>query len=193
MLIPFDEFPEVPKCVAGVIPPRGLAVRCPRVAYYFGAVVETQDDSVKKRYATSYVLEWAHAMAASLTAEHVVYNRVWECEERCVDFLRKFELFELFDNFVVDVVRHEIGLVSFRGLASFLTKARGLSKPLLQSRVDYPSATSVSWAIVRPGSSEFLLPGVRSNVRGAAMGRSPLDVIVPDAVLRKASSWKIAV
>ena len=76
LLIPLDEFPEVPKCVAG-IPPRGLAVRCRRVAYYFRAVVETQDDSVKERYATSYVLEWAHAVAASRTAEHVVYNRVW--------------------------------------------------------------------------------------------------------------------
>ena len=76
LLITFDEFPEVPKCVAGIIPPRGLAVKCPRVAHYFDAVVETQDDSVKKRYATPYVLEWALAGAASLTAEHVVYNRV---------------------------------------------------------------------------------------------------------------------
>ena len=36
--IPFEEFPEVPKCVPGIIPARALAVRCPRVAYYFGAV-----------------------------------------------------------------------------------------------------------------------------------------------------------
>ena len=164
MLIPFDEFPEVPKCVAGIIPPQGLAVRSPRVAYYFGAVVETQDDPVKKRYATSYVLEWAHAVAASLTAEHVVYNRVCVFEERCVEFLRNFESF---DDFVVDVVGHEIALVSFRGLVSLLTRARGLSKSFLQSRVEYPSTTSVSWAIVRPGSSEFILPGVRSSVRGA--------------------------
>ena len=89
LLIPFEEFPEVLKCVAGIIPPRGLAVRCPCVAYYSGAVVETQDDSVKKRYATSYVLECAHTVAASLTAGHVAYNRVWVCEERCVEFLRK--------------------------------------------------------------------------------------------------------
>ena len=32
LLIPFDESPEIPKCVAGTITPRGLAVRCPRVA-----------------------------------------------------------------------------------------------------------------------------------------------------------------
>ena len=67
LLITFDEFPEVSKCVASIIPPRGLAVRCPRVAYYFVAVVQTQDDSVKKRYAISYVLEWAQAVAAYLT------------------------------------------------------------------------------------------------------------------------------
>ena len=190
LLIPFDEFPEVPKCVAGIIPPRGLAVRCPRVAHCFGAVVETQDDSVKKGYAISYVLESAHAVAASLTAEHVVYNRVRVCVERFVEFLRKFELF---DDFVMDVVGHEIALVSFRGFVSLPTKARGLSKPLLSSRVDYPSATSVSWAIVCTGSLEFILTGVRSKVRGEIMGRFPLDLMVPDSVLRNASSWKMAV
>ena len=144
---------------------------------------------MKKRYATSYVLEWAHAVAASLPAEHVVYDRIWVCEERCVEFLRNFESF---DDFVVDVVGNEIALVSFRGLVSLLTRARGLWKSFLQSLVDYPSATSVPWALVRPGSSESVLPGVRSRVRGGAMGRSPLDAIVPDAVLRSASSWKIS-
>ena len=188
LLYPFDEFPEVPKCVAGIKTPLVLAVRCPRVAYYFVAVVETQDYSVKKRYVTSYVLEWAHAVAASMTAEHVVHNRVWVCEERCDEFLRKFELL---DDFVVDVVRDRFGVV--RGLVSLLTKARGLSKPFLQIWVDYPSATLVSWAILRPGSSEFVLPGLRSSVRGGAMGRSSLDVVVPDAGLGIASSWKMAV
>ena len=190
LLIPFDEFPKVPKCVAIIITPRGLAVRCPRIAYYSGAVVETQDASVKKRYATSYELEWAHAVAASSTAELVLYNRVWVCEERCLEFLHKFESF---DDFVVHVVGHEIALVSFRGLVSLLTRARGLSKSFLHSRLDYPSATSVSWAIVRPGSSKFVLPGVWSSVHGGAMGRSPLDAVVPDAVLRSVSSWKMAV
>ena len=164
--------------------------RCPRVAYYFGAVVEIDDDSVKRRYATSYVPEWAHAVAASLTTEHVVYNRVSVFDERCVEFLRKFELF---DDFVVDAVGHEIALVSFRGFVSLLTRARCLSKPFLHSRVDYPSVTSVSWAIFRPGSSEFVLLGVRSNVRRGTMIPPPLDVVLPDAVLRSTSSWKMAV
>ena len=92
------------------------------------------------------------------------------CEERCAEFLRKFVLL---DDFVVDVVGLEIALVSFRGLVSLLTKTRGLSKPCLQSRVDNRWATSVSWAIVRPGSSEFIFPGVRSKVRGAAMDSVP--------------------
>ena len=145
---------------------------------------------MKKRYATSYVLTWAHAVAASLTAEHVVYNRVWVCDERCVEFLLKFGSFE---DFVLDVVGHVFASVSFRGLVSLLTRSRGLSKSFLHSRVDYPSATSVSWAIVRPGSSELLFPGVRSSIRGGAMGRSSLDAVIPDALLRSASSCKMAV
>ena len=41
LLVPFDELPEVPMCLAGITPPRGLAVKSPRVAYYFGAAVDT--------------------------------------------------------------------------------------------------------------------------------------------------------
>lgn len=33
LMIPFDELPEVPVCVAGIIPPRGLAVKSLRLAY----------------------------------------------------------------------------------------------------------------------------------------------------------------
>ena len=145
---------------------------------------------MKKRYTTSCMLEWRHVVAPSLTAEYVIYNRVQLYEEHGVEFLHKFESF---DDFVVDVVVHEIALVSFRGLVSLLTKDRGLSKTFRQSWVDYPSEMSVSWAIVRPGSSEFILPGGRSNALWAAIGRSLLDVVVPDSVLHSASSWKMAV
>ena len=86
-LVPFDEFPEVPMCLVEIIPPRGLALQSTRVAYYFGATVDSRCKSVKKRYATAYVLEWAHAVAAALTLQHVVYSRVWVCEERCLEFL----------------------------------------------------------------------------------------------------------
>ena len=57
LVIPIDEFPEVPMCLAGIRHSRGLAVKSKRVAYYFGATVDTQCKSVKKRYATAYVLE----------------------------------------------------------------------------------------------------------------------------------------
>lgn len=40
LLVSHDEFPEVPLCVAGIIPPRGLAVKSPRVAHCFGATIE---------------------------------------------------------------------------------------------------------------------------------------------------------
>ena len=59
--------------------------------------------------------------------------------------------------------------------------------------MDYPSVTSVSSSIVRPGSSEFILLGVRSKVRRVAMGRSPFDLVVLHAVLRSAQSWETAV
>ena len=39
LVVPFDELPEVPMYLAGIIPPLGLAVRSPREAYYFGALI----------------------------------------------------------------------------------------------------------------------------------------------------------
>ena len=189
LVVPFDELPEVPMCLAGIIPPRGLAVKSPRVAYYFVATVDTRRKSVKKRYATAYVLEWAHAVAAALTLEHVMYNRVWVCEERCVEILRKFMSFK---DFVVDAVGHAVAQVSFRRLESFPDEARGLSQPYLDSRVDYPSALSVSWGVVRPGSSESVVPVSRSTVRGGTSGRSPLDLVIADPVLRGSSAWEMA-
>ena len=189
LVVPFDEFPEVPMCLVGIIPPRGLAVQSPRVAYYFGATVDSRCKSVKKRYLTAYVLEWAHAVAADLTLEHVVYCRVWVCEERCVELLRKFASF---DGFVVDAVGHAVAQVSFRLLVALLDEARSLSPPSLENRVDYPTALSVSWGVVRLGSLEFVMPVSRSTVWGGPSARSQLDLVIPDTVLRGSSSWKMA-
>lgn len=141
LMIPFYELPEVPVCVAGIISPRVLAIKSPRVAYYFGATVDARSGSVKRRYATSYVLEWAHAVAVALTLENAIYNRIWVCEERCVKFLRKFVYFE---DFVVEVVGHEVAQVSFRRVVSLLEKSRSFSNPFLQNRVDFLSVLSVS-------------------------------------------------
>ena len=176
-------------CLVGIIPPRGLAVQSPRVAYYFGATVDSRCKSGKKRHATAYVLEWAHAVAAALTLEHVLYSLVWVCVERCVQFMRKFASF---NDFVVDAVGHAVAQVSFRRLVSFFDKARSLSPPYLENRVDYPSALSVSWGVVRPGISEFVMPVCRLTVRGGPSGRSPLDLVIPDPVQRGSSSWEMA-
>ena len=124
LMIPFDELSEVPIGVARIITPRGSAVNSPRVAQYFGAAVDARGGTLKRRYATSYVLEWTHAVAASLTLEHVMYNRVWVCDGRCVKFLCNFISFE---DFVVDVVGHEVAQLSFRRLVSLLERARCLS------------------------------------------------------------------
>ena len=80
-LVSYDEFPEVPLCVARIIPPRGLAVKGPRVAHYFGATTEARGERTRKRYETAYMLEWAYAIEASLTVEYAVYNPLWVCDE----------------------------------------------------------------------------------------------------------------
>ena len=159
------------------------------MAYYFGATVDTRCRSVKKRCTTAYVLEWAHAVAAVLTLERVIYSRVWVCEERCVEFLRNFLSFK---DFVVDALGHAVAQVSFRRVVSLLNEARGLSHPYLENRVDYPSSLSLSWGVVRPGSSQFVVLVSRSTVRGGKSGRFPLDLVIPDPLLRGSSSWEMA-
>ena len=189
LVVPFDKLPEVPMCMVGRIPPRGLAVRSPRVAYYFGATVDTRCKPVKMRYATAYVLEWSHAVVAALTLEHRMYCRVWVCEERCFEVLRKFVSFE---DFEVDAVWHAVAQMSFRRIVALSDEARGLSHPYLENRVDYPSGLSVSWGVVRLGSSEFVVPVSRSTVRGGTSGRSPLNLLIRDPVLRGSPSWEMA-
>ena len=115
-----------------------------------------------------------------------MYSPVWVCEER---FLRKFVSFK---DFVVDAVGHPVAQVSFRHLASLLDEARGISQPYLKNRVYYPSALSVSWRFVRPGSSEFLGPVSRSVVRGGTSSRSPLELFIADPVLGGSSAWEMA-
>ena len=85
---------------------------------------------------------------------------------------------------VLDAVGHAVAQVSFRGLVSFLDDARSLSPPYLKKRVDYPAALSVSWGVVRPCSSEFVVPVSRSSVWGVSSGRSLLDLVIPDPMFR---------
>ena len=190
LLVSYDEFPEMTLCVEGIIPPRGPAVQGPRVAHYFGATTtEARGEPTRKRYETAYVLEWAHAITASLTVEYAVYNRVWVRNERCVGLLRKFVWF---GDFVVDFVGQDIAVVSFKKLFSLLEKARELPPNFFESRVDYPSVTTVSWGVVRPGTSDFVAPSPRPITRRLATARSPLDFSVPDTVPRGVDVWETA-
>ena len=88
-----------------------------------------------------------------------------------------------FEDFLVDAVGRAVAQVSFRRLVSPLDEARGFSHRYLEKRFDYPSDLLVSWRVVRPGSSEFVVPVSRSTVRGETSGRSPLELVIPDPVL----------
>ena len=66
MLVPFYEFPMIPPVVTGVVPPLSLAVRLPRVPYYFGNMEKSQGADVRERYERAYGIEWAYAIAAAL-------------------------------------------------------------------------------------------------------------------------------
>ena len=133
LLVSYDDCPEIPLCVAGIIPLRDLAVLGPRVAYYLGDLSKRGTNLQKKQYATAYVLGWSHATAASLTVEYDVYNRVWVCDERCVEVLRNHVSF---DDFVVDDVGEEIEVFSFHKSVSLLEKAREMPQNFHEIRVD---------------------------------------------------------
>ena len=94
-----------------------------------------------------------------------------------------------FEDFVVDVMGQEIAVVSFKNLVSLLEKAWELPPIFLESRVEYPS---VAWVVVRPGTSDFVAPSPQPSARGLATARSPLDVSVPNSVLRGVDGWKKA-
>ena len=88
MLVPFYESPMIPLVVAGIVPPLSLAVRLPRVAYYFGNMEKPQGADVRECYERAYVIEWAYAMSAALALDVEVFRRVWVCDTECIGFLR---------------------------------------------------------------------------------------------------------
>ena len=85
-----DDFPVVPPVVAGFVPPLSIAVRLPRLAYYFGQTELSHEPAVRKRYERAYFIEWAYAIAASLGLDLGIFRRVWICDSECIEFLRKF-------------------------------------------------------------------------------------------------------
>ena len=47
------------------MPPQGLSVRLPRVAYYFSLCVRDESDDVHMRYDAAFMIEWAHSVATA--------------------------------------------------------------------------------------------------------------------------------
>ena len=68
-LVPFYDFHAVPSVLSGVFPPLSLSVRLPRVAFYFGQVVLSASEAIRKRYERAYVIEWAYG-----SRPHWVWN-----------------------------------------------------------------------------------------------------------------------
>ena len=189
MVVPFYDL-LVPPVVAGVIPPLSIAVRLPRVAYYFGHAEKSQEPAFRKRYERAYVIEWAYAIAASLGLDLGIFRRVWICDSECIEFLRKFIGFP---NFFVDYVYHAVTRVSFKSLVDELSKTRALSLEYVSYCMDYatrkrsPYATrsSVAPGLIKVGSVSAILPLVQSN-------REVFGTVFPDAVYRQDPAWSSA-
>ena len=67
LMIPWSRFPLIPVEVLSAMPPQGLSVRLPRVAYYFSLRVRDEYDDVRMRYDAAFMIEWAHSVATALT------------------------------------------------------------------------------------------------------------------------------
>ena len=117
MLVPFHEFPIVPPVVAGIVPPLSLAIRLPRVVYYFGYTEMTKGAEVRERYERAYVIEWSYAIASALGLDVTIFRRVWICDNGCIGFLRQVLGFP---NFFMDYVVHGGANVSFLTLVEVI-------------------------------------------------------------------------
>ena len=134
MVVPFYDFPVVLPVVAGVVPPFGIAVRLPRVAYYFGETEKSREPAVRKRYERAYVIEWEYTIAISLGLGLGIFRRVWICDSEFIGFLRKFIGFH---SFFVDYVDHAMTRVFFKSLLDELSKTRALSTEYVSYRMNY--------------------------------------------------------
>ena len=136
LMIPWSRFPLIPIEVLSAMPPQGLSVRLPRVAYYSSLRVRDESDDVRMRYDAAFMIEWAHSVATALTLEIENNRRVWTCSDECIAFLSRFESL---DDFYVDCVGRFVSCVSFRSLVGKLRRVRMLPLSSLVSRLDYPS------------------------------------------------------
>ena len=118
-MLPFSRFPSLPVEVASALPPQGLSVRVPSVAFYFASCVQSAPESVRIRYDVAFLLEWAHSVAAALTLEFEAHARVWRCPLECIEFLERFVSL---DDFFVEAVNQFVVSVSFRSLTGTLRR-----------------------------------------------------------------------
>ena len=157
MVVPFYGFPVVPPVVAGVFPPLSIAVRVPRVAYYFEQMEKSQKPVERKRYGRAYVIEWAYAIAASLGLDLGIFPRVWICDSECIEYLRKFLGFP---SVFVDYVDHAVTRVSFKSLVDEISKTRDLLSEYVSYRMGYATHKRSPYATVSSATPGFITVGV---------------------------------
>ena len=190
ILVPFYDFPVVLPVVAGVFPPLSIAVRLPRVAYYFGQTEKSQEPAVRKRYERAYVIEWAYAIAASFGVDLGIFRRVWTCDSEFIEFRRKFIGFP---SFFVDYMDHAMTRVSFISLVDELSKTRALSSEYVSYRMDYATRKRSPYATRSSVTPGFIKVGSVSAGRPLVQySREVLDTVFPDAVYPQDPAWSSA-
>ena len=169
-MLSFSRFPSLPVEVASALPPLGLSVRIPPVAFYFANCVQSAPESVRIRYDVAFLLEWAHSVAATLTLEVEAPALVWRCSLECIEFLERFVSL---DDFCVEAVNGFVVPVSFRSLTGTLRRVHEFSSADLISLQDYPSGVTVSWAVVNPSDGFMIPPSTPSPLPPRMSHRTP--------------------
>ena len=203
LMLPFSRFPLLPVEVVGALPPQGLSVRLPRVAFYFADCVRSALESVRIRYEVAFLLEWAHSVAAALTLEIETNARVWKCSVECIDFLERFASP---NDFFVEAVNRFVVSVSFRSLVGKLRRVREFTAAELTTRQDYPSGVTVAWAVIDPNDGSVVPPATSTRVTPRVSHRAPrvappvvtsssppslasLETVIPDVDIRTEPMW----
>ena len=203
LMLPFSRFPPLPVEVVGALPPEGLYVHLPRVAFCFANCVQSAPESVRIRYKVSLLLEWAHSVAAALTLEIETNARVWKCSVECIDF---FHLLSSHDDFFVESVNRFVVSVSFRSLVGKLRRVHEFTAAELTTRQDYPSGVTAAWTVIDPNDGSVVPPATSIRVTPPVSHRasrvappvvtsssppshSSLDTVIPDAQIRTEPMW----
>ena len=170
LMLPFSRFPPLPVEVVRALPPQGLSVHLPRVAFYFANCVQSAPGSVRIRYEVAFLLEWAHSVAAALTLEIETNARVWKCSAEFIDFLERFSSL---NDFFVEAVNRFVVSVSFRSLVGKLRRVHEFTAAELTTRQDYPSGVTVAWAVIDPNDGSVVPPATSTRVTPRVSHRAP--------------------